>query len=189
MSLAGFPFGQVCRLAALWGERGQLSSRPARTRRCARTHPPAARANAPEAAPFIDLLLSPRTELRTAKQRALSDRVRDGLAEGSRCATLIRMATVDVQQATATLSQLLALVEAGEEVVISRAGKPVARLVAVEKPKPRREKRLGTARGMVHFEPGWDDPMTEEELALWYDAPLTATLPLSALLAPAKMSL
>ena len=34
-----------------------------------------------EAAPFIDLLVQIRTELRAAKQWQLADRVRDGLAE------------------------------------------------------------------------------------------------------------
>jgi len=34
-----------------------------------------------DAAPFIDLLISIRNELRAAKQWALSDRIRDGLAE------------------------------------------------------------------------------------------------------------
>jgi cysteinyl-tRNA synthetase len=38
-------------------------------------------AGAQEAAPFIDLLISLRTELRAAKQWALSDRIRDGLKE------------------------------------------------------------------------------------------------------------
>lgn len=38
-------------------------------------------ASAGEAAPFIDLLVELRAELRTAKQWALADRVRDGLAE------------------------------------------------------------------------------------------------------------
>ena len=33
------------------------------------------------AAPFIDLLVSIRTELRTARQFALADQIRDGLAE------------------------------------------------------------------------------------------------------------
>lgn len=84
------------------------------------------------------------------------------------------MTVVNTQEAKANLSKLLAQVEAGEEVVIARAGKPVARLVAVEQAPPRREIRLGTAAGMVHFKPGWDDPMTDEELALWYDAPLTS---------------
>ncbi len=84
------------------------------------------------------------------------------------------MTVVNTQEAKANLSKLLAQVEAGEEVVIARAGKPVARLVAVEQAPPRREIRLGTERGLVHFLPGWDDPMSEEDLALWYDAPLTS---------------
>lgn len=84
------------------------------------------------------------------------------------------MTVVNTQEAKANLSQLLHRVEAGEDVVISRSGKPVARLVAVEQRKPRREIRLGTERGRVHFLPGWDDPMSEEDLALWYDAPLTS---------------
>jgi cysteinyl-tRNA synthetase len=41
----------------------------------------AATVNSQEAAPFIDLLVSLRTELRVAKQWALADRVRDGLAD------------------------------------------------------------------------------------------------------------
>ncbi len=41
----------------------------------------AAPAKAQEAAPFIDLLIAVRGELRAAKQWALSDRIRDGLAE------------------------------------------------------------------------------------------------------------
>ena len=41
------------------------------------------------------------------------------------------MTTVDVQQAKTQLSRLLAAVEAGDEVVITRDGKAVARLVQV----------------------------------------------------------
>lgn len=41
---------------------------------------------------------------------------------------LFDVAVVNVQEAKAQLSRLLNLVEAGEEVVISRYGKPVARL-------------------------------------------------------------
>jgi cysteinyl-tRNA synthetase len=41
----------------------------------------APKSKAQEAAPFVDLLVSLRTELRAAKQWALADRVRDGLAE------------------------------------------------------------------------------------------------------------
>ena len=45
------------------------------------------------------------------------------------------MSTVTVADAKARLSDLLALVEAGEEVVITRRGQPAARLSQVEKPK------------------------------------------------------
>lgn len=43
------------------------------------------------------------------------------------------MRTVNVLEAKTTLSALLAEVEAGGEVIIARAGTPVARLVAVGK--------------------------------------------------------
>ena len=85
------------------------------------------------------------------------------------------MTVVNTQEAKANLSKLLAQVEAGEEVVIARAGKPVARLVAVEQAPPRREIRLGTARELAKY---FDDPLrelTDEELAEWYDAPLVST--------------
>lgn len=45
------------------------------------------------------------------------------------------MTRVGMHEAKTTLSKLVTLVEAGEEVVIERRGMPVARLVAVEKPK------------------------------------------------------
>jgi prevent-host-death family protein len=45
------------------------------------------------------------------------------------------MTRVGMHEAKTTLSKLVALAEAGEEVVIERRGMPVARLVAVEKPQ------------------------------------------------------
>ena len=42
------------------------------------------------------------------------------------------MLTVNVREARGRIGQLLDAVEAGEEVLIERYGKPVARLVAVE---------------------------------------------------------
>ena len=55
--------------------------------------------------------------------------------------------------------------EGGEQVVITRHGKPVAEIMP-----PRighTEKRkviLGSMRDTIKLYPGWDDPMTEEEL-------------------------
>jgi antitoxin (DNA-binding transcriptional repressor) of toxin-antitoxin stability system len=62
------------------------------------------------------------------------------------------------------LSRLLAAVTAGEEVVIARGGRPIARLVRVEERTP----VFGTLAGTIHLEPGWDAPLGEDELADWY---------------------
>ena len=74
--------------------------------------------------------------------------------------------TVNVHQAKSTLSQLLAEVEKGEEIIIARNGVPVARLVAVKKPIKRQ-------RGAWRSMPGWENfvydkslfaPMTDAEM-------------------------
>ena len=72
--------------------------------------------------------------------------------------------TVNTHEAKTTLSRLLALVEAGEEVVIARAGKPVARLVPAG---ARRRRRFGTSRGKIWLAEGWDRPMTDDEVEAW----------------------
>ncbi len=74
------------------------------------------------------------------------------------------MTTVNVHEAKTNLSRLLAQVEAGEEVVIARNGKPVARLVACKrqgKPRP------GTLKGKITIPDSFFDPLPEEELVLW----------------------
>ncbi len=74
------------------------------------------------------------------------------------------MATVNVHEAKTNLSRLLARVEAGEEVVIARNGKPVARLVSV----PERGKRqFGSMKGLIALDDSFFDPLPEEELAAW----------------------
>ena len=50
------------------------------------------------------------------------------------------MVTVNVHEAKTNLSRLLAQVEAGEDVVIARNGKPVARLVRCTRPVRRRSR-------------------------------------------------
>jgi prevent-host-death family protein len=59
--------------------------------------------------------------------------------------------TVNVHDAKTNLSKLLARVEAGEEVVIARAGVPVARLVKAEPPAPKRRVPPESWRGKVHI--------------------------------------
>lgn len=69
------------------------------------------------------------------------------------------MAQVNIHEAKTHFSKLVERVEAGEEIVIARSGKPVAKLVPVG-----RERRLGTLRGKVTAAPDWDSPEVNEEL-------------------------
>jgi prevent-host-death family protein len=72
------------------------------------------------------------------------------------------MMQVNVQEAKGSLSRLLAEVEKGGDVVIARAGIPVARLVGVAHPAPR---RLGFMPGEVSNEAF--RPLDDEELQHW----------------------
>lgn len=71
--------------------------------------------------------------------------------------------TVNIHEAKTNLSKLLARVSAGEEIIITRAGTPVARLVAIN-PKPR-QRKLGSAAGKIYIAPDFDAPLPEEVLA------------------------
>ena len=72
------------------------------------------------------------------------------------------MKTVNVHEAKTHLSRLLEIVEAGEEVVIARAGKPVARLVALQERQPRKP---GLAEGRLTE--AFFEPLPSEELDAW----------------------
>jgi len=65
--------------------------------------------------------------------------------------------TVNVHAAKTQLSKLLARVEAGEEIVIARAGKPIARLAPLE--RPRKARKGGVWKGKVWIAPDYDDPL------------------------------
>lgn len=65
---------------------------------------------------------------------------------------------VPVGEAKTTLSRLLALVENGEDVVISRSGAPVARLVLVAEP-PLPPRCGGFLAGQIRIGDDFDDPL------------------------------
>lgn len=70
---------------------------------------------------------------------------------------------VNVHEAKTHLSELLARAEAGEEIVIARAGVPVVRL---EPFYPRAKLNIGFMDDVVVGDEILE-PMTEEELAEW----------------------
>ena len=74
------------------------------------------------------------------------------------------MATVNVHEAKTQLSRLLARVEGGEEIVIARAGRPVARLLPAA---PAERRTPGALKGRMELDPRFDDPLPEAELAAW----------------------
>lgn len=77
------------------------------------------------------------------------------------------MTIVNVHEAKTHLSQLLVKVEAGEEIVIARSGKLVARLVKYRSSRPVR--RFGVLKGRLKVDDGLFDPLPESELAAWED--------------------
>ena len=65
------------------------------------------------------------------------------------------MVEVGVHEAKTKLSKLLALVEAGEDVVITRGGKPVAKLVPIQRPGDR--PNFGFAAGEIWIADDFDE--------------------------------
>ncbi len=71
------------------------------------------------------------------------------------------MLQVNIQEAKTNLLRLLARVAAGEQILISNAGRPVARLVPVKRSRGRK-RRLGQCRGQVRIAPDFDGPLPPE---------------------------
>lgn len=76
---------------------------------------------------------------------------------------------VNVYEAKTQLSKLLEQVEGGDEIVIARHGRPVARLVPLQRTGAPRE--LGTLRGRIWIAPDFDEPDPELE-DLFYNGPI-----------------
>ena len=78
------------------------------------------------------------------------------------------MNVVTIHQAKTNLSKLLKQVEAGEEIIIARGNKEIARLSAIVPPAPK-SRGYGAWKGLIEPIPDsvFFDPLPEEELALW----------------------
>jgi prevent-host-death family protein len=66
------------------------------------------------------------------------------------------MSTVNIHEAKTQFSRIVEQVEAGEEVVIARAGKPVARLMPLESAVPKARK-LGQGKKRFTFPSNFDN--------------------------------
>jgi prevent-host-death family protein len=73
---------------------------------------------------------------------------------------------VNIHEAKTHLSRLLERVAIGEEVVIAKAGKPVAKLVPIKSSRPRR--KLGSAKGEFVVPDDFNEPLPREiEDSFW----------------------
>ena len=70
------------------------------------------------------------------------------------------MEGVNVHEAKTHLSRLLERVEQGEEIVLARAGRPIARLVPYVPEVP--ERQPGSARGDVWVSDDFDEPLPDD---------------------------
>ena len=71
--------------------------------------------------------------------------------------------SVNIHAAKTHLSRLLDEAAAGEEIIIARAGKPVARLVPFEM-KPRKREGFGAGKGKIWISDDFDAPLPDDIL-------------------------
>ena len=69
---------------------------------------------------------------------------------------------VNLYQAKTHLSELVDRAAAGEEITIAKAGKPLARLVALK--RRRQARKPGALKGKIWISPDFDDPLPPESL-------------------------
>ena len=74
------------------------------------------------------------------------------------------MRTVTIDAAQAHLSRLVDDAARGEEIIIARAGRPVARLVALDTATPRPRRKLGRLAGQLTVPPDFDGPLPPDLL-------------------------
>ncbi|HZQ67540.1 MAG TPA: type II toxin-antitoxin system Phd/YefM family antitoxin [Terriglobales bacterium] len=73
---------------------------------------------------------------------------------------------VNIHEAKTHFSKLLERVALGEEVIIAKAGKPVAKLVAIECGTPKF--RFGSAKGEFVVPDDFNDPLPKDIEDLFY---------------------
>jgi len=76
------------------------------------------------------------------------------------------MKQVNLYEAKTQFSKLVDAAIAGEDIIIARAGKPVARLSALEKPVQKR--RLGILDGQISIPDDFNAPLPDEVIESFY---------------------
>lgn len=74
---------------------------------------------------------------------------------------------LNVHQTKTHLSKLLTQVEQGEEFIISRGSKPIAKLGPIE-PAKKVPRVPGRLKGKFSVPDGFFDPLSDQELKVWH---------------------
>ena len=77
----------------------------------------------------------------------------------------MKTSVVTIHQAKTNLSKLLQKAASGEEIIISRAAKPVARIVPLGEVKGKRQP--GSLKGTLVVGPEFFEPLPADELSGW----------------------
>jgi prevent-host-death family protein len=81
------------------------------------------------------------------------------------------METVNIHEAKTHLSRLLESVGRGDSVVIAKAGKPIAKLVPIEKTEDRKPQRLGFLKGQFKVPDDFNTMYQDEIERMFYGEP------------------
>jgi prevent-host-death family protein len=74
------------------------------------------------------------------------------------------MQTINIHAAKTQLSRLVDEAAAGEEIIIARAGKPIARLVPLATPRTLQLRKLGRLAGQLNVPVDFDKPLPDDVL-------------------------
>ncbi len=78
------------------------------------------------------------------------------------------MESVDLHEAKKRLPQLVARAQQGESFIITKAGKPLVRVTAVDSSVPGQQRRIGSLAGQLVI-PDDFDRMGEDEIAALFE--------------------
>lgn len=69
------------------------------------------------------------------------------------------MIQVNIHEAKTNFSRLIARVAEGEEIIIAKSNKPVAKLVQIS--TPTQSRKLGSAKGKIRIAEDFDEPLND----------------------------
>ncbi|MBE9530139.1 MAG: type II toxin-antitoxin system Phd/YefM family antitoxin [Proteobacteria bacterium] len=69
------------------------------------------------------------------------------------------MQNIDINQAKKRLPELVEKTISGDEIIITKGGQPIAKLVGI--PKREKQRQFGTAKGLIKISDDFDKPLED----------------------------